>query len=102
MSDPMGIPCDQVITRLWEYVDGELSPADAAEISAHLELCGRCFPQYDYQRAYREFIRRTRRQEVPPALRRRIFEMILAEESAAPPAQPPGGLRGLLRRLTGG
>jgi anti-sigma factor (TIGR02949 family) len=94
MSDPMKIPSDQVIARLWEYIDGELEPSTAAEISAHLELCERCFPQYDYQTAYREFIRRTGREQVPPGLRRRIFEMILAEDGPA-----PSGLRGLLRRL---
>jgi anti-sigma factor (TIGR02949 family) len=96
MSDPMMIPCDQVIARLWEYIDGELEPSRAAEVSAHLKLCERCFPQYDYQRAYREFIRRTRGEAVPSGLRRRIFEMILAQEPAG-----RRGLRGWLHRLLG-
>ncbi len=99
MDEPMMIPCDRVIARLWEYVDGELEPASAAEISAHLDMCARCFPQYDYQRAYREFVRRTRRQDVPAGLRRRVFETILAEESA--PAPPTGWLE-RLRRVFGG
>lgn len=85
MDEPMMIPCDRVVARLWEYVDGELEPASAAEISAHLDMCARCFPHYDFQRAYREFVRRTRRQDVPAGLRRRVFESILAEESVPAP-----------------
>lgn len=99
------IPCDQVIARLWEYVDDELRPENAAAVRAHLEICSRCFPQYDFQRAYKEFVHRRARQPLPPALRRRVFEAIL-EEMAASPAPGAQGitgrarafLKGLLRR----
>lgn len=81
-QDPMKVPCDEVITRLWEYIDHALAAEPGVEngICAHLEACSHCFPQYDFQRAYVTFIRRTRCEDVPAALRRRIFEMILEEE----------------------
>jgi mycothiol system anti-sigma-R factor len=84
MNQAEMIPCDQVIARLWEYLDGELDPERSAPIQAHLEMCARCFPQYEFQRAYKTFVRRSAQQEIPPALRRRIFEVILAEESGRP------------------
>jgi anti-sigma factor (TIGR02949 family) len=107
VNRPEMIPCDQVIRRLWEYVDGELEPESAAALRAHLDMCSRCLPQYDFQKAYRAFALRTANQAVPPHVRRRVFDAILAEEAGAdPPAPRAGGgvsrLRSLLGRLLRG
>jgi anti-sigma factor (TIGR02949 family) len=81
MSDPLKIiRCDEVIARLWEFIDGQLTPESEATVRSHLDACSNCFPQYDFQRAYVAFVRRTRCGEIPPALRRKVFEMILEEE----------------------
>lgn len=80
MSEIRMIPCDQVVIRLWEYIDGELNEHSAAEVAAHLEMCQRCFPHYNFQRSYKEFIRRTHDGGASPGVRRRIFESILAEQ----------------------
>lgn len=107
MNDGTMIRCDQVVAKLWEYLDQELDEATAAQVQQHLEVCGRCFPQYDFQRAYRAYLRQVQRESVPPELRHRIFEAILAEEASngagIPPQQPAreGGLAGFLRRLLG-
>jgi mycothiol system anti-sigma-R factor len=37
-----GIRCRDVIERLWDYLDGELSPERVAGIRAHLEACNGC------------------------------------------------------------
>jgi anti-sigma factor (TIGR02949 family) len=97
MSEAEMLPCDQVIARLWEYVDGELTEARAEEVRAHLEVCSRCFPQYDFQRAYRVFLRRCAEQPVPPELRQRVFRTLLEESGRE--EKVPGGLRVLLARL---
>ncbi len=91
------IPCDHVIAKLWEYIDGELTEELAAKVRAHLEICNRCFPQYDFQRTYKEFIRRCGEEPLPPGLRRRVFEAILAEESREP--LPDGSSEGALDRV---
>ncbi|HYJ78615.1 MAG TPA: zf-HC2 domain-containing protein [Longimicrobiaceae bacterium] len=78
------LPCDQVIAQLWEYIDGELSHERAALIRAHLDVCGHCFPQHDYQRAFLGFLRVHARSPVPPALRRLVFQGLLQEDG------PPG------------
>jgi mycothiol system anti-sigma-R factor len=84
MTKAAMIPCDQVIAKLWEYLDGELAGVDSEHVRAHLDVCSRCFPQYEFQGAYKVFVRRSAQQEIPPALRRRIFAAILEEESGHP------------------
>jgi anti-sigma factor (TIGR02949 family) len=105
MNEAQMIPCDQVIAKLWEFVDGELNEEQAETVRAHLDICGRCFPQYNFQRAYKEFIRRSRDQPLPQGLRRRVFEAILAEESGQPledsASEHPASGRGVIDRLRG-
>jgi mycothiol system anti-sigma-R factor len=84
MSEPEMIPCDHVIAKLWEYLDDELIGESAERVRAHLEVCARCYPQYEFQNAYKVFVRRGSQNEMPPALRRRIFTAILEEESGRP------------------
>jgi anti-sigma factor (TIGR02949 family) len=75
------MPCDQVMERLWEFIDGELPPAEEQAVQAHLEICGRCFPQYDWDRAYARFIHSAAQRMGNPALRRRVFEALLRESA---------------------
>ncbi len=79
-SDMIG--CEDALARLWEFLDGELPPAEEDELQEHLDVCARCYPQYDFQRAYFEFTRRiNEREHAPPRLRRRLFQKILAQEA---------------------
>lgn len=76
------IRCEEALGRLWDFLDGELEGVDEARVREHLEVCARCYPQYDFRRAYFELMRRVRsRTSVPPGLRKRLFRRILAEES---------------------
>lgn len=77
------LPCHEVMPRLWEYIDGELTPERTDQIRAHLEMCERCFPRYDFQRAFVAFLQRQRREPAPPELRRRVFQRLLAESADA-------------------
>lgn len=77
MDNAMMLPCDQVITRLWEYLDGALNDTQAGKIREHLEMCARCFPQYDFERAFLALLKRNANQPVPVALRQNVFEALL-------------------------
>ena len=85
MREAIGVPCDHVIAQLWEYLDGDLRGENAERIHDHLELCARCFPEFDFRQAYLRFMRRCAGQPVPAELRKRIFEAILAEERHSGP-----------------
>jgi len=83
MVEAMGMmPCEHVLDRLWEYLDSELTAEDEAQVRKHLEICSRCYPQYDFRRAYLEYTRRIQeREHAPPELRRRLFQKLLEQES---------------------
>lgn len=77
------IGCEEALAHLWEFIDGELDADRESAVLGHLEICGRCYPQYDFQRAYFEFARRVRDRHVAPVtLRRRLFQSILLEETS--------------------
>jgi anti-sigma factor (TIGR02949 family) len=73
------MPCEHVREHLWAFIDGELPPDDEQAVREHLEICGRCFPQYDWNRAYTRFMRNASVRMANPALRRRVFEALLHE-----------------------
>lgn len=82
MMEAMGlIRCEDALSRLWDFLDGELSLHERDALRRHLEVCGRCYPQYDFQRAYLEYTHRLAdREHAPPDLRQRIFRRILEQE----------------------
>lgn len=81
MPPPGGIDCGGVMERLYEYIDGELDEATIEKIRKHLSVCQRCYPRYDFEKAFLRFLEDHGRTSAPPELRRRIFATILQEES---------------------
>lgn len=77
------IPCHVALARLWAFIDGELEPDSADEVRSHLEVCKRCYPQYDFQRAYFERMRRLGARPEPPELRARVFDCLLVEAAGS-------------------
>ena len=86
MTTPEMIPCDQVVAQLWEYIDGELSGERAERVRAHLDVCARCFPEYDFHRAFVAFLGAHAECPIPPALRQKVFERLLREDAS--PSDP--------------
>lgn len=54
--------CEQVMRQLWDYLDEELTPERMAAIRAHLELCKRCYPQYEFERSFLDAVAGTVRE----------------------------------------
>jgi len=74
--------CEDAMRKLWDFLDGELSEDEQEALKKHLEVCRRCYPAYDFQKAYLNYTRRLATQEqAPPELRRRLFMRLLAEET---------------------
>jgi mycothiol system anti-sigma-R factor len=59
--------CDEVLIRLWEYLDQELTPHDAAEVKDHLHRCAHCYPAYCCDRAFLDLLARLRSSCTAPA-----------------------------------
>jgi anti-sigma factor (TIGR02949 family) len=86
MSEPETIDCGAVTRQLYEYLDGELSPAVEARVHAHLADCAHCFELADFETAYLRFLEaRTRARGAPAHLRQRILDELLSNPE--PPAK---------------
>lgn len=70
------ISCEEVVERLFDYLDREMDSDASAEIERHLERCHDCFSRAEFERRLRERVARSGQQEAPERLRRRIREMI--------------------------
>jgi anti-sigma factor (TIGR02949 family) len=69
--------CQQVVERLWDYLDGELTDETMTEIRAHLKACKGCFPHFDFEEAFLEAVRKSREEETcPDELRRKVMAKI--------------------------
>lgn len=52
--------CEEVLIRLWEYLDQELGPEEAQSLGEHLYTCLSCRPAYHCDRAFLELLARQR------------------------------------------
>ena len=74
---PGGIECHEAVELIFDWLDDELDPADAASVGEHLETCARCYPRLQFERAFLEALRRAPPSELVTAdLQRRILEAL--------------------------
>jgi anti-sigma factor RsiW len=52
--------CEDVLTRLWEYLDEELTPEEVRAVGVHLGGCPECHGAYRCARAFLSVIGRLR------------------------------------------
>ena len=69
--------CEEVIRRLNDYLDRELSPAETVLIKEHLETCAQCASALAFEASVlQELKSKLRRIEIPPALREKIAAIL--------------------------
>lgn len=74
------LDCREVVDRLYEFLDQELTPDVQRAVRAHLMACAHCFALHRFEDAYHRFVEaRVRAGHAPPALRRRILGLLLTE-----------------------
>jgi mycothiol system anti-sigma-R factor len=62
--------CEEVLARLWEYLDQQLGSEEAESVQVHLGCCSGCYPAYCCDRAFLELLARQRTVcSAPDALR---------------------------------
>ena len=81
MSNNRDLSCQETADKLFEFIDGELTPELEQAVRAHLADCYKCVTRHDFETAFLQFLRaRTQAQSAPPHLRKQVFEAILCEE----------------------
>lgn len=68
--------CEEVIARLFDYLDGELDAGCSADIDRHLERCRECFSRAEFERRLRTRVSESGKAKAPGRLRRRIRNIL--------------------------
>jgi len=80
MHPPDRFTCEEVFSRLDDYLDRELSVAEMQLVREHLETCAACAGEYRFEAGVLDGLReKLRRIAVPGDLMARIAERIAAE-----------------------
>lgn len=79
-ADPRAIDCSKAMERLYEYLDGELTPERAAQVQAHLDRCADCFALSRFEDTFLRFVEaRARARGVPQHVKQEILHRLLQE-----------------------
>lgn len=70
------LTCEEVIERLFAYLDREVDDTLSSEIDRHLERCRDCFTRAEFEKKLRAKVAGTGRVKAPHHLRRRIKGLI--------------------------
>ena len=73
------ITCKRLVLHaLLDYEQGEMKPADRAELEQHLAACPPCLKFLDSYRATGRALRSLKPREIPPSLAQTVLEFVRA------------------------
>ena len=80
MVDPCegfeGNECEEALRELYHYLDGQLTIERRTVIKTHIDLCGHCLETYEFEWELRQVVSKRCTDQVPDALKARIFQAI--------------------------
>lgn len=92
--------CRNALTKLYEYIDGEIGHAEREAIAAHIAACRPCFDQYETERLFAEFVdRRTPRPEARAEFKSHLMARLRAEDAGRISAKAPVNVVSMLTRF---
>lgn len=56
-APPGGVTCEEALSRVYPYLDGELDREMQERMHRHVEACRRCFPFFDFERLFLDHVR---------------------------------------------
>ena len=68
--------CEEVITHLLSYLDGEMDAAKRADIDRHLQDCRDCYSRAEFEKALRAKVRDLGGEKAPAALHARLKALL--------------------------
>lgn len=77
------ISCEEALSLVYEYLDGELEDVSAERARVHFDVCQRCYPHLKLEESFQSALNRAAEnaEAAPDELRARIMD-VLAGESA--------------------
>ena len=76
--------CQEAIHTLYNFLDGELTAERRQEIAHHLDECSPCLDAFDFEAELKVVIARKCRDQVPDALRERVYRALLDASEGGP------------------
>lgn len=70
------LSCEEVLSKLYVYLDQEIDALTEADIDAHLHKCRECFSRAEFERLLRKKVAATAEVETPKDVRERL-EMLV-------------------------
>ncbi len=70
------LSCEEVIERLFDYLDRELDHRQAADMERHLSRCRDCFTRAEFEKRLRARVAASGTVKAPPRLYRRIVNLL--------------------------
>jgi mycothiol system anti-sigma-R factor len=58
--------CTETVMRIFEFLDGEMSPDDCRRMQTHLDECGPCLREYHVDQALKMVVKRSCGSETAP------------------------------------
>jgi mycothiol system anti-sigma-R factor len=65
-GNPHDTDCSDVLDRIYEFLDGEMTPSDVDSIKHHLLECSPCLDSYELDRMVQALVRRSCACEAAP------------------------------------
>lgn len=76
MSKHDHIHCEEVITHLFAYLDGEIDAEKRRQIDRHLEECRGCFSRAEFEKALRQKVKQLGKEQSPRSLEERLKRLV--------------------------
>lgn len=68
--------CKDCETKLDQFIDRELSDAEAVEVQLHLDGCPDCTDHYSFQTHLKRLVKSSCGCETPPAFREKLRQLL--------------------------
>ena len=72
-GDPSEANCQEILQRVYVFIDSELEDADQATIQRHIDACGPCLRAVDLERMVKALVARSCVERAPVELRQRVM-----------------------------
>lgn len=74
---PHETPCDEVLGRIYDYIDNELDESRCSDIKQHLEECGPCLREFGLEESVKKLVNKCCGADpVPADLRAKVLGRI--------------------------
>jgi mycothiol system anti-sigma-R factor len=67
------VDCNEILDRIYVFIDRELDDASSQQIQTHLDECGPCLREADLDRLVKALVARSCTERAPVELRRRVM-----------------------------